>query len=250
MVANPINVGQIEALRELLPIVNKLLNTNACTWDELLEVILPPKINTINRLGIMYEQQMLLCRDANAYFPACVMGASMLEAFLLLLCMLNTVQVASTKRYKERAGKTRHDFDGTICRLGLEDFVEISAELNWVPASLIDEEWKIALPDEFRGLAALRHPNMSKVDREAHANSLITNPAYSLMFILNMMRNKMHPGRWVRQKHELQNEEAFSTWAKVALVAAAHIRDCLLQQHQAAIVEYCKVLMLARLKIT
>jgi hypothetical protein len=175
------------------------------------------------------------------------MAASMLETFLLLLCMLNSAPVAATKRYKERAGKG-HDFDGTICRLGLEDFVEISAELNWVPASLIDDGWKTALPDDFRELMGTRHPNMRKIDREAHANSLITNPAYSLMFILNMMRNKMHPGKWIRQKHELQSEEAFSTWSNVALVAAAHIRDCLLQQHQAALLEYCRELMVARLK--
>jgi hypothetical protein len=246
----PINPDQIEALRKLLPTVNKLLKTNASSWDELAEAILPPKIKNIKRLCVMYEQQMLLCQDAKAYFAACVMGASMLEALLLLLCMLNTAPVVATKRYKERAGKGRGDFDGTICRLGLEDFVEISAELNWVPASLIDDGWKTALPEDFRELMAARHPNMNKIDREVHANSLITNPAYSLMFILNMMRNKMHPGKWIRQKHELQSAEAFFTWSNVALVAAAHIRDCLLQQHQAALLEYCKEIMMSRLRLS
>jgi uncharacterized membrane protein len=90
---------------------------------------------------------------------------------------------------------------------------------------------------------------MSKVKVEAHASSVAKTPAYSLMLLLNMMRNKVHPGKWVRQNHELQNQEAFSTWAHVALVAAAHVRDCLLKQHQAALLEYCRGLMLARIKI-
>ncbi|HEX7287522.1 MAG TPA: hypothetical protein VF532_15145 [Candidatus Angelobacter sp.] len=244
---NPID--QSEALKALLPTVNKLLNTNATSWDELVDAILPPKLNTIRRLGVMYEQEMLLSLGAKAYFAACVMSASMLEAFLLLLCMLNPGTVATTTRYKDRVGKSVDDFDGIICRLGLEDFVEISAELNWVPDSLIDEGWKTALPADIRELFALRYRNMSKSKIEAHASSAARNPAYSLMLLLNMMRNKMHPGKWIRQNHELQSQEAFSTWAHVALFAAAHIRDCLLLQHQAAMVEYCKGLMLARIKI-
>lgn len=247
--ASPINPDQLEALKRLLPIATKLLKINANSWDELVEALLPPRIKTVKRLGVMYEQQMLRCSEANAYFPACVMSASMLEALLLLLCMLNDGSVATTKRYRDRAGKSPDDFDGTIFRLGLEDFIEISAELNWVPASLIDEGWKTALPNDFRELVALRHPNMSKDRLEAHANSLIKTPAYSLMLLLNTMRNRMHPGKWIRQKHELENEEAFSAWAHVALHAAAHIRDCLLQQNQAALVEYCKRLMFERLGI-
>jgi hypothetical protein len=247
VVANSINVDQIEALKTLLPTVNKLLNTDAKSWDELVDAILPPRISTIRRLGFIYEQQMLLSLEAKAYFAACVMGASMLEAFLLLLCMLNSNTVASTRRYQDRAGKSIDNFDATIFRLGLEDFVEISAELNWVPASLVDEGWKAALPDDMRELLASRHRNMSKAKIEAYASSVARNPAYSLMLLLNMMRNKVHPGKWVRQNHELQSQEAFSTWAHVALFAAAHIRDCLLQQHQAALLEYCRGLMLARI---
>jgi hypothetical protein len=247
--ANSLNMDQLEALKTLLPIVNKLLNTKAESWDELVDAILPPKVNTIRRLGVMYEQQMLLSLEAKAYFSACVMGASMLEAFLLLLCMLNPAKVATTKRYKDRIGKSVDDFESIIFRLGLEDFVGISAELNWVPASLIDEGWKTALPNDMRELLALRHRNMSKAKIEAHASSVANTPAYSLMLLLNMMRNKVHPGKWVRQNHELQSQEAFSGWAHVALYAAAHIRDCLLQQHQAALMEYCRGLMLARIKI-
>jgi hypothetical protein len=241
---------EIPEIVELLPFANKLLNTNAATWNELSEALLPPNIKTVKRLGVMYEQQMLLCRDAKAYFPACVMSASMLEAFLLLLCLLNLAPVAATRRYIERAGKNPEDFEGTICRLGLDDFADISTELNWIPASLISEEWKVSMPEAYREIIELRHQNMSKANRDVHINSFNKNPAYSLMLLLNMMRNKMHPGRWIRQKNELQNEEAFSAWAQVAVVAAAHIRDCLLQQHQAALIEYCKQRMLSRLKIT
>jgi len=245
-----INPDEIPALVELLPFANKVLNTNARTWNELSEALLPPNIKTVKRLGVMYEQQMLLCRDAKAYFPACVMSASMLEALLLLLCMLNAPTVATTRRYKERAGKNPDDFDGTICRLGLDDFADISTELNWIPASLISDEWRVSMPEAYREIIEMRHQNMSKANRDVHINSFNKNPAYSLMLLLNMMRNKMHPGRWIRQKNELQNEEAFSAWAQVAVVAAAHIRDCLLQQHQAALVEYCKQRAFSRLKIT
>jgi hypothetical protein len=122
--------------------------------------------------------------------------------------------------------------------------------LTWIPQSLIGDDWKTALPEAYLEIARERRPNSSRESRQNQAESLADNPAYSLMLILNMIRNRMHPGRWVRERHELQSEDAFSAWAQVAIVAAAHIRDCLLEQHQAALVEYLRKLMTAKLAKT
>lgn len=250
MSSPPFNPDLIPVLKDLLKIGNQLLGTNAANWEELLNAILPPQTNTIRRLCVVYEREMIACSDAKAYFAACVMGAAMLEALLLLLCMVNENTVKLTKRYLKRSGKRVENFETTIYSFGLEDLVEISAELGWIPPSLIDDEWKKMLPEAYLELAATRYPNTSKRDRQASANSLVANPAYSLMFILNMMRNRMHSGRWLRERHQLENEAAFSGWAQVALVAAAHIRDCLISQHSKSIMENWGQLVRKRLGLT
>jgi hypothetical protein len=236
-----------EVLAELLPIANSLLSTSARTWDELVDAILPLRLGLLKQLAVLYEKQMLACRDAKAYFPACVMGAAMLEAFLILLCMLNPEGVKKTDCYKGRIGKRTADFERTICNLGFEELVEISAELNWVPASLISADWKAALPEAFIEIVKERRPNMSRDERTRRSESLVINPAYSLMLLLNMMRNRIHPGRWVRERHVLKDENAFGEWAQVALVGAAHIRDCLLTHSQQDLIEMTKRAMQARI---
>jgi len=235
-----------KALAEMLAVANTLLNLNAKTWDDLVDAILPPRLALLKQLAVLCEKQMLACRDSKAYFAACVMGAAMLEAFLLLLCMLNQESVKETHCYKGRIGKRAADFEQTICCFGFEDLVEISAELNWVPASLIAADWKTALPETFIEIAKERRPNMSKAERIRRSESLVVNPAYSLMLLLNMMRNRIHPGRWVRERHVLKDENAFSEWAQVALVGAAHIRDCLLKHSQQDLIEMTKRAMHAR----
>ena len=89
---------------------------------------------------------------------------------------------------------------------------------------------------------------MSKLERETRAKSLTDNPAYSLMSILNMMRKRLHAGNWVKQDHALENEEAFSGWAQVALVAAAHIRDCLFLHYWKSVMEFGKAMVDKRFK--
>jgi hypothetical protein len=242
------NPDLITAIEAFLPTANLVFGTKASSWEEFVSAILPPQINTVRRLCVLYEREMLACRDGKAYFSACVTGASMIEALLLLLCMLNPSAVKSTKRYKKRAGKHMECFDQNIHCFGLDDFVEISAELNWISPSVVSDEWKKALPDAYREIAATRQPNLSKAARESHAHSLAANPGYSLMFLLNMMRNRLHAGKWIRNSYALESEDAFSEWAQVALVAAGHIRDCLIRQHQESLVAFCKEMMLERLK--
>ena len=237
-----------KALAKMLLVANTLLGVSAHTWDELVDAILPPRLALLKQLAVLYEKQMLACRDAKAYFPACVMGAAMLEAFLLLLCMLNQENVKETDCYKGRISKRATDFEQAICYFGFDDLVEISAELNWVPASLISSDWKTALPDAYKEIVKERRPNMSKAERTRRSQSLAVHPAYSLMLLLNTMRNRIHPGRWVRERHVLKVEYAFSEWAQVALVGAAHIRDCLLVHSQQDLIEMTKRAMHEKLK--
>jgi hypothetical protein len=149
-------------LAAMLPAANKLFGTAAATWDELVDIMLPPRLSLLKRLSVLYEKEMLACRDAKAYFPACIMGVAMLEAFLLLLCTLNRDQVANTKCYRSQTGKRAKDFDQAICYFGFEDLVEIAAELNWVPATLVSDNWKTALAETYQEIAKERRPNMSK----------------------------------------------------------------------------------------
>lgn len=221
------------ANRELLPLANSLLGTSAQTFDALIDSILPPKILELKRLAVMYEAQMVLGKDAKAYYSACVMGASMVEAILLILCFFNHEKVKRTRRYVERCG-SNNEFDKRMLRLGLDDLIEIADELKWVPEDLIDKGWKNALPNEFRAMALERRPNQPKEKAEQLAAWVSSNSALVLMRLLITMRNRVHPGRWVRQNHQLVDDTAFNTWSQVVVVAAAHLRDCLFAELQSA----------------
>lgn len=234
---------------QLLAVANSMMGTSTKTMDEFVDALLPKSHAQLKRLSVLYEEQMLACRDSKAHFAACVMGAAMLESFLLMLCLINQQEVEGTEAYKERAGDDRKTaFERKICSVGFETLIEISNELKWVPTSLISDDWKTALPQAYKEVMKERPTNVSREDRESRAASIAENPAYSLMLLINMMRNNVHAGRWIKQGHELKSEEAFDGWAAALLVGAAHIRDCLVEHHQRTLIELMKKSMLDKLK--
>ena len=234
---------------ELLAVANATMGTSAKTMDEFVDALLPKSHLQLKRLAVLYEQQMLACRDSKAHFAACVMSAAMLESFLLMLCLINQQEVKDTEAYEERAGSDRKTpFERKICSVGFETLIEISNELEWVPSSLISDDWKTALPEAYKEIMRERPTNVSREDRESHATSIAANPAYSLMLLINMMRNKVHAGRWIKEGNELKSEGAFDGWAAALLVGAAHIRDCLVEHHQRALIELMKRAMLEKMK--
>src|SRR4051812_14330187 len=96
-------------LDKLLEIANLMFGTNAKTFDELGDHMLPEDCATAKRLSVFYEVEMIACRDAKSYFGSCVMGAAMLEAFLLLLCLSNQEKVQQTEWFSKRAGTKKRD---------------------------------------------------------------------------------------------------------------------------------------------
>ena len=59
-----------------------------------------------------------------------------------LVCLLSPDTVQRTRRYKDRMGKKSQDFESIIARFGMEDFIEISAELKWISSALVSDERK------------------------------------------------------------------------------------------------------------
>jgi hypothetical protein len=223
------------------------LGVNAISWEEVEKLVLPPRIFTLRKLAVYYEGEMLAAKDAGSYFASCVMSAAMLEAFLLLLCHLKQEDVKHTSCYSKRFGNKTDLFDRMICIIGLEELVEISAELGWIPANVVDEQLQAALANAYLGVVAELRPKTSHKARADHRAALARHPAYSLMLILNLVRNRIHPGRWIREDHELRDENALSGWAHFAIIAAAHIRDCLIRQQNEAIIALYRSSFSARL---
>ncbi len=220
--------GSLEAL---LPIANRLLKMNAQSWDELVDALLPPDIALAKKLAVFYEAEMLRCRDAGAFYAGCVMGAAMIESLLLLLCLQKASDVSATKSFMRRCGTAGKDFSRQLHSLGFDDLISISAELNWIPSDLVSEEWKQGLGDTFKEVVIERGTHMSKAEREERAAALRDMPAYSLMLLLNHLRNRIHGGRWLKERQQFTSEAAFQGWAQAAIVGAAHIRDCILAEH-------------------
>jgi hypothetical protein len=220
-----------DVLNTLLSTANQLLGTDAKSWDELVEGLMPPDLRLLKRLVTFYEAEMLRCRDSKAYYAGCVMGAAMLESLLLMLCMEKISDVRSTSVLADRANVEDRELKRKLYSLGFEDLINISAELNWLPKDLISDEWKQGLAEAFKEVVIENRVHMSKMDREQRASALTETPAYSLMLLLNQLRNRIHGGRWLKEGRKFTSEEALSEWAQAAIVGAAHIRDCYITAH-------------------
>ena len=214
------------ANKDFIPVVNELLGTTAASFDELVDTILPTEVVELKSLALLYEAQMVAAKEARAYYAACVMGAAMVEAIFLMLSILNREKVEQTRAYQRRAGR-KGRFEQRVWGLGFDDLIGIADELKWVPEHLIDDEWKRELPEQMKSIVA-EGGKQSKDKQEAAAEWARANSAFLLMKLLNVMRDKLHAGKWVRERHQLKSNLAFETWSQVVLVAAAHLRDCLM----------------------
>ena len=140
------------------------------------------------------------------------------------------------------------DFKEVIFQLGLGDLAEVAGELNWIPSHLVNEGWRTALSESYLEIAKERLPNKSKTARSESAYSLEVNAGYSLLLLLNSMRNRLHPSRWLKEKAKLESEEAFIAWSHAVMLASGEIRDCLFVRFQADIGTYVSALLKSRMR--
>lgn len=209
---------------EILSVFNSIWGISAQNLDEWLDSVLPTEVVKLRHLCAFYEAEMFRCAKADSHFAACIMGGAVVESFLALTCFMNECYVKETSKFKKNRDGS---FEQTISRWDLNELIETAADLRWIPVDLVDDEFATALAEGYREIAVQLDPTATseQVDRAVHL--IETDPAFALMKMLHRMRNHIHGGRCMRKGIQLGGENQ-SEWFKLAMVATAEIRNCLL----------------------
>lgn len=213
-----------ELQRQMLHQFNKLFGAEIKEFGELetFRKYVPPEFQKLQALCLFLEKDFLKAKDGGAYFSACISGAAMIEAFLLVLCWSNQDAVTALDIYRKHA-KTR-SFDAAWASLSLETLIEIAHALQWIPADIVRVELRTSMAAAYEELASSR--GLPQEEIEASKNALMQRPAVALFDLMREIRNSLHAGRWIRERRAF-NPEPFDEWSQFGVVMIAEIRDCL-----------------------
>jgi hypothetical protein len=169
---------------------------------------------------------MLLCRDANANFSGCLAGAAMIEAFLLLFCVLDEPAVKRAKSFHAFAKKNKPYAD-LVAHWTLKELIPLSEELQWIGATVVEKDLVTALVDGYYEMLPMARPGITQEEMGKLAEALRKHPDVALLLLMQSMRNLVHAGRCIRLRKNLPSDD-FSDWAKLIMVLTVEIRDCLI----------------------
>ena len=218
-----------EVSKDILVVFNSVCGTSANSIEDLCLSMLPKEIGTLFKLCKMYEAELLSCQESEAFFSGSILGACMIEGLLACLCLLNEDSVSSSQRYQRYlSNRSKITFERAISSMGLGDLADVALEMNWIPADIVSEQWRPFLSEVYLEIAAERTPNRSKVARAENAEAIRQNSGYCLLVFLNMLRDRAHPGRWLKEGHQLESPDAFAGWSRGAMLASGELRNCLL----------------------
>lgn len=214
----------LELQKGILKQLNTTLGTSVQNLDELAAFthLLPADVKKLQDLCLFLEKEFLNSEKAQAYFSACLSGAAMIEAFLLLLCWMNKDEVSQTAVYKKHA-KTRA-FDTVWGSLSFETLIEIAEDLKWIPSELVKADLRTAIALSYEEIAVSQKLDPETIAKRKEA--LFAHPATALFGLTRILRNCLHAGRWVRQNKAF-NAEPFAEWSHLGVILIAEIRDCL-----------------------
>ena len=179
-------------------------------------------------LALFLEGETIKAQNAGAHLAACLMGASMNEALLALMCLRYEIDVIATKQYENstRKNKTR-PFRDVLGNWKFEQFITVAEEKEWIPASIVSQEVKVALAEGFRELMPITHPEMTEEEISRGAASFFAYPGTAMLRMTQSLRNAVHAGRWMRNKIAFVAEH-FTDWCHFATLLSGEIRLCLL----------------------
>jgi hypothetical protein len=187
-----------------------------------------PKELEMFDLAIYLEGETIRAQNAGAHLAACLMGASMNEAFLALMCLKYETDVMETKQYKYSTQKKKaRAFREVLGDWKLEQFITVAEEREWIPADIVSEDVKVALAEGFRELMPITRPEMTEEEISSGAASFFAYPGTAMLRMTQKLRNAVHAGRWMRGKTPFVAEH-FEEWCQFATRLSGEIRDCLL----------------------
>jgi hypothetical protein len=189
--------------------------------------LLPGPVRELQELSKFFEEEMLRCRNAGAYFSGCLAGAAMIESFLLCFCLLEKAAVEGTKSFRSFNVKKKRPYEQTVFHWTLKELIPLTEELEWIGPKVVDQDLVTALVDGYYEIIPVAMPDVTKESLEALTSSIKRRPDVALLVLMQSMRNLVHGGRCIRLKKRLASSD-FSDWAKLVLVVTVEIRDCLI----------------------
>jgi hypothetical protein len=224
-----------ELIRRLAPLTDQ---------KDLLDALgglLPESAKELQELCKFFEREMLLCRDAGAYFSGCLSGAAMIESFLLLFCLLEQSAVERSRTFHSNK-KKKHPYKEVLALWTLKDLIPLAEELQWIGPKTVEPELVKALVDAYREMLPAAKPGLADHELNSALRSLEERPDVVLLSLMQSMRNLVHGGRCVRLRKRLWSED-FSEWAKLVMVLTVEVRDCMILRLEAAYKQYATDLM-------
>ena len=194
-------------------------------FSEVAQSLFPSPIRELQSLCIFYENEMIRCRDAKAYFSACLAGAAMIESFLLLLSVLERTDVERTTAFQQFS-KTNQPYENAVLGWTLKHLIPVTEELEWIRHT-VDEDLVAALTSAHNEIAPIVRPGITPEEVATGAAGIKAHPDTAFLGLMQSMRNLVHAGRCVRLKKNLGSED-FADWAKLVTVLTVEIRDCLI----------------------
>ncbi len=207
---------------------------------ELLGVHLTPELATklfeafmgetsmeLYRVSLVYSQEADKCRGAGAFFSACLMTASAIEALLALICLLAKEEVECSREFKGWKAKKNASFLDKVLGAFFQDYVGIATELDWLPSNAVDAELFTAALQDFPLISSNLYPKDSITEKVERGRRFQANPGIEMLRILQDMRNLIHGPRWPRLGLKVTSE--FEADCKFVFVVSFQVMACLFE---------------------
>jgi hypothetical protein len=189
--------------------------------------LFPKSVKALQELSVFFEQEMLRCRNSEAYFSACLSGAAMIESFLLAICILDEIEVTKTTVFKNLTKKKSQPYENIVSYWTLKEFIPVAEELDWIGVNVVDKQLVSTLIEGYREMLPAAKPGITEESIHSVAQLLINHPDIAFLTLMQNMRNLVHGGRCIRLRKNLASAD-FRDWAKLVLILIVEIRDCLI----------------------
>jgi hypothetical protein len=167
-----------------------------------------------------YQDECYRAEKSGAYLSACIMAAAAVECLLLMLAFLYEDEILESETFHSRKYQRGKP---SVIQLQLNDLIQLSADLKWIPKGLIAHEWRDYLKSHRDFLSRLIQSDNERPRR------LPDDPGQALVKFLQGVRNCIHGGRFVRANVSPIRQD-LDRACKVALLAYEELKETLLAQ--------------------
>jgi hypothetical protein len=209
-----------ETPQAVLDAMARRVGASSAKIESIATAALPLEFLRLRDSADFYQDECYRAERSGAYFSACIMAAAAVDCLLRMLAFLYEDEILESGTYRNR--KNRHG-EPSVNQLELNELIQLSANLNWIPKGLITHEWRDYLKSHRDFLTRLIQSGNERSRR------LPDDPGLALVRFLQGVRNCIHGDRFVRTNAS-PNRKDLDCACKVALLAYEELKETLLAQ--------------------